>query len=99
MIKQFLEKIENALAITDISLEFDIYNELESWYVKNDVKIYKENAEIAMLGYKMQDQIAEMEYMEDNSRYIAEIKKIYEQMQEVYKTMKRAKRYNKTFNR
>ena len=82
-IKEFIEKKNNTL-----EEEYDTYAKLETYIVDKSPEIDKlENEEIFDLGGLMQDQIAEMEYMEDNSQYIAEIKKIYERMQEIYKSM------------
>lgn len=82
---EFLTRIKVLLDKKPSDDDFDDFNELESWFLDNEEKIHNENHELGQLGYKIQDEIAEMSYMEDNSAQRNNIRKIYEEMEEKIK--------------
>ena len=82
---EFLTRIKVLLDKKPSDDDFDDFNELESWFLDNEEKIHNENHQLGQLGYKIQDEIAEMSYMEDNSAQRNNIRKIYEEMEDKIK--------------
>lgn len=80
IISKFFNKIETALNLHDSNDEFDMFNDLEDWFIDNEEEIHNQNYQIGQLGYEIQNEIAEMSYMDDSSKYREKIKKIYDRM-------------------
>lgn len=80
IVNDFLDKIETLLDKAPSDDDFDDFNELEIWFLDNSMLLDSENEEISDLGDLMQDEIAEMSYMADNSQQRKNIRKIYDEM-------------------
>ena len=79
-INNFLDKIKYVLDSEPSDDDFDLFNDLETYFIDNNEDLYKESVLISDLGYEMQDIIAEISFMEDTTQYRLEIQKIYEKM-------------------
>lgn len=83
IINEFLTRIKVLLNKLPSDDDFDVFNELEGWFLDNEEKIHNENYEIGQLGYKIQDEIAEISYMADNSTQRENIRRIYMEMEKI----------------
>lgn len=83
IVSEFLNRIKTLIDKKPSDADFDDFNDLESWFLDNSELLWDENMEICRLGDLIQDEIAEMSYMEDNSAQRDNIRNIYEQMKNI----------------
>lgn len=65
IIDDFFKEIEKVLFAEDSENDWDLFNDLEGYFIDNNEMIFKESERVSDLGYEMQDVIAEMSYMDN----------------------------------
>ncbi|MGF0095015.1 hypothetical protein ACQRC6_01125 [Peptoniphilus sp. SGI.035] len=83
-INNFFKEIEKILYAEPSKEDWDLFNDLEDYFIDNNEPIFKESEKISDLGYDMQDIIAEMGYMDDFTECRRKIKKLYDEMKKEY---------------
>lgn len=80
VIDDFFNEIEKVLFAEASKNDWDLFNDLEDYFIDNNDMIFKESERISDLGYEMQDVIAEMTYMDDFTECRRKINKLYNEM-------------------
>lgn len=80
VIDDFSNEIEKVLFVEASKNDWDLFNDLEDYFIDNNDMIFKESEIISDLGYEMQDVIAEMSYMDDFTECRRKINKLYNEM-------------------
>lgn len=80
VIDDFFNEIEKVLFAEASKNDWDLFNDLEGYFIDNNDMIFKESERISDLGYEMQDVIAEMSYMDDFTECRRKINKLYNEM-------------------
>ena len=80
IIDDFFKEIEKALFAETSKNDWDLFNDLEGYFIDNNEMIFKESERVSDLGYEMQDVIAEMSYMDNFTECRIKINKIYNEM-------------------
>lgn len=80
VIYDFFNEIEKVLFAEASKNDWDLFNDLEDYFIDNNDMIFKESERISDLGYEMQDVIAEMSYMDDFTECRRKINKLYNEM-------------------
>ena len=80
IIDNFFNEIEKVLFVEASKNDWDLFNDLEDYFIDNNDMIFKESERISDLGYEMQDVIAEMSYMDDFTECRRKINKLYNEM-------------------
>lgn len=80
VIDDFFNEIEKVLFAEVSKNDWDLFNDLEDYFIDNNDMIFKESERISDLGYEMQDVIAEMSYMDDFTECRRKINKLYNEM-------------------
>lgn len=80
IIDVFFKEIEKVLFAVDSENDWDLFNDLEGYFIDNNEMIFKESERVSDLGYEMQDVIAEMSYMDNFTECRIKINKIYNEM-------------------
>ena len=80
VIDDFINEIEKVLFAEASKNDWDLFNDLEDYFIDNNDMIFKESERISDLGYEMQDVIAEMSYMDDFTECRRKINKLYNDM-------------------
>lgn len=80
IIDDFFNEIEKVLFAKASKNDWDLFNDLEDYFIDNNDMIFKESERISDLGYEMQDVIAEMSYMDDFTECRRKINKLYNEM-------------------
>ena len=80
IIDNFFNEIEKVLFAKASKNDWDLFNDLEDYFIDNNDMIFKESERISDLGYEMQDMIAEMSYMDDFAECRRKINKLYNEM-------------------
>ncbi|MDU3086582.1 MAG: hypothetical protein E6705_01580 [Peptoniphilus harei] len=80
IIDDFFKEIEKALFAEASNNDWDLFNDLEDYFIDNNEMIFKESERVSDLGYEMQDVIAEMSYIDNFTECRIKINKIYNEM-------------------
>ena len=80
IIDNFFNEIEKVLFVEASKNDWELFNDLEDYFIDNNELIFKESERISDLGYEMQDVIAEMCYMDDFTECRRKINKLYNEM-------------------
>lgn len=80
IIDNFFNEIEKVLFVEASKNDWELFNDLEDYFIDNNELIFKESERISDLGYEMQDVIAEMSYMDDFTECRRKINKLYNEM-------------------
>ena len=80
IIDDFFKEIEKVLFAEASNNDWNLFNDLEDYFIDNNEIIFKESERISDLGYEMQDVIAEMSYMDNFAECRIKINKIYNEM-------------------
>lgn len=80
IIDNFFNEIEKVLFAEASKNDWDLFNDLEDYFIDNNDMIFKKSERISDLGYEMQDVIAEMSYMDDFTECRRKINKLYNEM-------------------
>lgn len=80
IIDDFFKEIEKVLFAEASKYDWDLFNDLEDYFIDNNEMIFKESERISDLGYEMQDVIAEMSYMDNFAECRININKLYNEM-------------------
>ncbi|MFQ8698339.1 MAG: hypothetical protein ACLR8B_08200 [Peptoniphilus harei] len=80
IIDDFFKEIEKVLFAEDSENDWDLFNDLEGYFIDNNEMIFKESEKVSDLGYEMQDVIAEMSCMDNFTECRIKINKIYNEM-------------------
>lgn len=80
IIDDFFKEIEKVLFAEASNNDWNLFNDLEDYFIDNNEIIFKESERISDLRYEMQDVIAEMSYMDNFAECRIKINKIYNEM-------------------
>lgn len=80
IIDDFFKEIEKVLFADAFNNDWDLFNDLEDYFIDNNKMIFKESERVSDLGHEMQDVIAEMSYMDDFTECSIKINKTYNEM-------------------
>lgn len=84
IINNFFNKIEEALLAEPSAGDWELFNDLEDYFIENNEVIFNESERVSDLGYEMQDIISEQGYMDDFSKCREKIVDIFNEMKKEY---------------